>query len=215
MDRTPSDDDPRNRADDEPEAKTGTERERGRERRAGERRDRPSAETAAADAPSAATGSDRTAGAPDPESGRRGGAIGDLLPEATVDSNWWYWIAAVPAYFLLVFALGIGAALLFLFAFALDVAGLAGLGSVIAGLVATLGFVGLALVGLVVAVLFPVAVYVDARAIERADLDIDWRPDPALYGLLALAAVLVTNFVLSVPFAVYYLYRRHQHLGTP
>lgn len=145
---------------------------------------------------------------------RRSGTIDGLLPEATVDSRWWYWIAAVPAYFLLVFALGIGAVLLFLFAFALDVAGLAGLGSVIAGLVATLGVVGLGLLGLLVAVMFPVAVYVDARAVRDAELR-DWRPDPALYGLGALVAVLVTNVVLSVPFAVYYLYLRHKHLGVP
>jgi hypothetical protein len=36
-----------------------------------------------------------------------------------------------------------------------------------------------------------------------------------LWGLLAVVAVLVTNFVLSVPLALYYLYRRHEALGTP
>lgn len=202
MDRTPPDDDPGGRSDAETEtepAETATDRDRTDR---GDEIDAPSAARSASD---------------DERGVRRGGrgTVDALLPEATVDSNWWYWIAAVPVYFLLVLGLGVGAAFLFLFAFALDVAGLAGLGSVVVTLVATVAFVGLGLVGLVVAVMFPVATYVDARAVERAELGGDWNPDPALYALLALAAVLVTNFVLSVPFAVYYLYRRHQHLGRP
>lgn len=138
-----------------------------------------------------------------------------LLPEASVDSNWWYWIAAVPAYFLVMLGLGVAAAFLFVFAFALDLAGLAGLGSVVVTLMAMAGFAILGLLGLVVAVMFPVATYVDARAISRAGRAGDWRPDPLLYGLVALVAVLATNVVLSVPFAVYYLYRRHRELGVP
>jgi hypothetical protein len=32
---------------------------------------------------------------------------------------------------------------------------------------------------------------------------------------VAVVAVLVTNFVLSVPLALYYLYKRHEEVGTP
>ncbi|WP_380680238.1 hypothetical protein [Salinigranum sp. GCM10025319] len=95
----------------------------------------------------------------------------------------------------------------------LDILGLGGLASlsvfvVFGGFAALFGLVGLA-----VAVGFPLALYVDARAIEAAGGE--WRPDPVLWGLSAVVAVLVTNFVLSVPLALYYLYRRHEAIGTP
>jgi hypothetical protein len=139
--------------------------------------------------------------------------LDDLLPAAGVDSRWWYWIAAVPAYFLVTLVGGAVAAGVFLFAGLLDFAGFGGLASVSTFLVfgAVAGLLGL--VGLLVAVLFPVALYVDARAIEA--LDGEWTPDPVLWGLLAVVAVLVTNFVLSVPLALYYLYKRHESVGTP
>jgi hypothetical protein len=131
-------------------------------------------------------------------------ALDGVLPEAGVDSRWWYCVAAVGG------AIGAG---LFVFAGLLDLAGFGGLASfstfVLFGGVAAL----FGLVGVVVAVLFPVGMYVDARAIEA--LDGEWTPDPVLWGLLAVVAVLVTNFVLSVPLALYYLYRRHEALGTP
>ncbi|WP_318567928.1 hypothetical protein [Salinigranum marinum] len=136
-----------------------------------------------------------------------------VLPAADVDSRWWYWIAAVPVYFLVTFVGGAVAAVLFVFAGLLDVLGLGGLASfstfVLFGGVAAL----FGLVGVVVAFAFPVAVYVDARAIEAAGGE--WQPDPVLWGLVAVVAVLVTNFVLSVPLALYYLYKRHEELGTP
>ena len=135
------------------------------------------------------------------------------LPAADVDSRWWYWIAAVPVYFLVTFVGGAIAAVLFVFAGLLDVLGLGGLASVstfvlFGGVAALFG-----LVGVVVAFAFPVAVYVDARAIEATGGE--WQPDPVLWGLVAVVAVLVTNFVLSVPMALYYLYKRREALGTP
>ena len=161
------------------------------------------------------TGETETADAVPPEttteSLRR--SLDDLLPEADADSRWWYWIAAVPLYFLMTLVGGAIAAGLFLFAGLLDFAGLGGLASVstflVFGALASL----FGLVGIVVAVLFPVALYIDTRAIEA--LDREWTPDPVLWGLLAVVAVLVTNFVLSVPLALYYLYRRHESVGTP
>jgi hypothetical protein len=139
--------------------------------------------------------------------------LDDLLPAASVDSRWWYWIAAVPAYFLVTLIGGVFATVLVVFAGVLDILGLGGLAS-LSTFVVFGGFAALfGLVGLAVAVGFPLAVYVDARSIEEAGGE--WRPDPVLWGLSAVVAVLVTNFVLSVPLALYYLYRRHEAIGTP
>jgi hypothetical protein len=158
----------------------------------------------------AASGSDSS---PETTSESLRRTLDGLLPAASVDSRWWYWIAAVPAYFLVTLVGGVFAAVLVVFAGLLDVLGLGGLASLSAFVVFG-GFAALfGLVGLAVAVGFPLAVYVDARAIEEAGGE--WRPDPVLWGLSAVVAVLVTNFVLSVPLALYYLYRRHETLGTP
>lgn len=145
------------------------------------------------------------------ESVRR--TLDDLLPAASVDSRWWYWIAAVPALFAVTLGFGIGAFVLALFGVALDVAGLAGLASFGGFVLFSIGGAILAGTSLLVAILFPVATYVDARAVEESNLA--WRPDPVLYGLAAAAAVIATNFVLSVPLALYYLYKRHGAVGVP
>jgi hypothetical protein len=71
----------------------------------------------------------------------------------------------------------------------------------------------LGLVGLVLTILFPVATYIDARAIAASDAS--WTPDPLVWGLAALATVVVSAFTLSAVLAVYYLYKRHVAVGTP
>lgn len=158
-------------------------------------------------------------GSPDPThdphvvEGRERNALDGLLPEADVDSNWWYWIAAVPAYFALTLLLFGLALVLFLFGLALDLAGGMGFATLSLTALFAIAAVVVALPALLLAVLFPVAMYVDARAVERAA--VGWSPDPVLYGVAALAAVLVTNFVLSVPLACYYLYKRHGAVGRP
>lgn len=129
-----------------------------------------------------------------------------LLPALTPDSRWWYWIAAVPVYFVLSMLLAFGGFLFVVVGVALDIP--FGLFILVA-----IAFVLIGLPGAVLSVMFPLAIYADARAIAGAD--IEWTPDPILYGLLALAAVLITAFVLSVPLALYYLYQRHHHVGTP
>jgi hypothetical protein len=154
----------------------------------------------------------------DPASGTGAGtrdrnALDGVLPDADVDSNWWYWIAAVPVYFLVTLLLGGFAFVAFLTGIGLDLLGGAGVATFGVGLLFVALVALVALPGLLLGVLFPVAIYVDARAIERAALD--WSPDPVLYGLVALAGVLVTNFVVSVPLACYYLYRRHETVGSP
>lgn len=129
-----------------------------------------------------------------------------LLPALTLDSRWWYWIAAVPVYFLLSVLLAFVGFLSVVAGVALDIP----LGLFIP---VVLAFALIGLPGAVLSVMFPLATYADARAVAGAD--IEWTPDPILYGLLALAAVLITAFVLSVPLALYYLYQRHRHVGTP
>ena len=134
--------------------------------------------------------------------------IGDLLPRAGVDSRWWYWIAAIPLYVV------VGAAAVLLFA----VVALFGFGiGFDAGFVVTgllfLVIVGLGLIGLVLSILFPIAMYIDARAIAASGAS--WTPDPLVWGLAALATEVLSAFTLSVVVALYYLYKRHVAVGTP
>jgi len=156
--------------------------------------------------------------------GSRGSDAGSGDAAASVDSKWWYWVAALPLYWVVTTVAGFGFALL-AFTFALTGAGVgAGVGTVAGeptvGVTAGLGLVGLALValavllafaGVVLSLVFPVAVYLDAEAVSDARLD--WRPDPALYGLLGLVGVVIQP--LQVPLAVYYLYKRHESVGRP
>ncbi len=134
--------------------------------------------------------------------------LGDLLPRPGVDSRWWYWIAAIPLYVV------VGAAFVLLFA----VIALLGFGIgfdagfVVAGLLFVV-VLGLGLVGLVLTILFPVATYVDARAVAASDAP--WTPDPLVWGLAALATVVLSAFTLSFVMAIYYLYKRHVAVGTP
>ncbi|SFF76701.1 hypothetical protein SAMN04488063_0203 [Halopelagius inordinatus] len=132
--------------------------------------------------------------------------LGDLLPRADVDSRWWYWIAAVPVSALV--ALVGGVFLLFGFFFDLFLTG----GLLTFGV--TFLFVPVVgLAGLVLTVMYPVATYVDARAV--AESSAEWTPDPLVWGLVALASVVLSAFSLSVVAALYYLYKRHGAVGTP
>ncbi|RLM56876.1 hypothetical protein DVK02_09850 [Halobellus sp. Atlit-31R] len=132
--------------------------------------------------------------------------VGDLPPRASVDSRWWYWIAAIP----LSVVLGVVLAVLFVGAFFFDLFLTGGIATAFGAIVV---FPLLGLVGLVLTVLFPVATYVDARAI--AESEASWTPDPLVWGLAALATVVLTAFTLSVVLALYYLYKRHVAVGTP
>ncbi|MFB6119980.1 MAG: hypothetical protein ABEJ68_02555 [Halobacteriaceae archaeon] len=132
---------------------------------------------------------------------------------APVSSRWWYVVAVTTVYDVLVFA-----ALLLLLPLVL----LAALGAAPGDLPVALGLsmaavlaivVPLALLGMLLALLFPVAIYADAEAVAAANLD--WDPDPFLYGLLGVAGLFSGGAPVQPVLGLYYLYRRHQHVGTP
>jgi len=130
-----------------------------------------------------------------------------------VDSRWWYVVAAATVYEAVVLAaLFVVVPLLLL--------GAVGVG--LADPVAALGLsavalfvlvVPLLLLGMLLALLFPVAIYLDAEAV--ADADCGWAPDSFLYGLLGAAGLVAGGAPIQPIVGLYYLYRRHQHAGVP
>ncbi|GKZ14825.1 hypothetical protein BG842_26375 [Haladaptatus sp. W1] len=142
-----------------------------------------------------------------------------------VQSRWWYWIAAVPV----VFVFWVVTVAWVAFAISLEPNILP---STYDSPIVHAALVSLVAVGIPFAVLiavFPFAVFQDTQAIHRAEQG--WEPPSgnyALTGLLGLAAAVVVwlltsdissaviaGFVLSVPFALYYLRERHDNLGVP
>lgn len=134
-------------------------------------------------------------------------------PQPAVDSNWWYWVAAVPIYVVGGIVAGAVAAMLFVFGVAVDVAGGMGLATAIVVALVVLGGVGYALVGVALSIMFPVGIYLDAKAVAAAD--VSWKPDAVLYLLVGAGSVVLSAFTLSAVVALYYLYRRNQAVGVP
>lgn len=147
------------------------------------------------------------------------------LPETTSDrptgadqeSRWWYWIAAYPVYSLLAVPLAILGLILFT-----TVGAAATPMGPDSGVVGPLLFVAIALLvgiggiyvllGLVLTLMLPVALYVDASEITASEAE--WAPDPILYGLVGLLNFLAAP-VVGIIVAIYYLYRRHERVGVP
>lgn len=125
---------------------------------------------------------------------------------AAVASRWWYGIAALPVVSVLAVALvTVSTALAVGFGllegrFAGPVFGLL----VLFAMVATAAVIAAGL-------LFPIALYLDSRAVANAN--VDWRPDVTVYTGLGVVAAFV--HVLGIAVACYYLYRRHRVVGTP
>ncbi|WP_254545531.1 hypothetical protein [Halomarina pelagica] len=132
---------------------------------------------------------------------------------ATVESRWWLVVAAAAVFWVLAFVVGVLAFLVgmaaFVGGFFLDpsffLPGAFGL--------AFLVVVPLVLLGLVLAVALPVALYFDAKAVREAA--IGWEPDPVLYALVAVVGLFAQGVPIQPAVALYYLYRRHQHVGEP
>jgi hypothetical protein len=134
-------------------------------------------------------------------------------PHAQVTSKWWYVVAAGTVYGVVAAAVFV-AMVPFLFALVLgtgpsDPALAFGLTATTLALVA----VPLALLGTALAIAFPLAIYLDAEAV--ADADLDWSPDPVLYGVVGVVGLFAGGTPIQPAVGVYYLYRRHQHVGRP
>lgn len=90
----------------------------------------------------------------------------------------------------------------------------------VAGTISTLGV-------FLVPPTLPISLYFDARSIERTDCP--WSPNAVYWGGLGLVQLGVWGgpgprigmegrefiYAFTVPLALYYLYLRHQHVGTP
>ncbi|WP_433628863.1 hypothetical protein [Halomicrococcus sp. NG-SE-24] len=129
----------------------------------------------------------------------------------TVDSRWWYVVAATPLVFVVTWILGI-----WFFGLALFSVGLGGGEPFLFGPFAIVAVFVALFVGLLVTamlVLFPVAIYLDAEAVNRAG--VGWQPDSVLYALVAAISAVATGFTLAIPLALYYLWQRHEHVGVP
>lgn len=132
-------------------------------------------------------------------------------------SRWWYWIAAYPIYSLLSIPLVIFGLILFVPFGAIATpmgADPQFVGPLMFSLIVLVVGIGAiyALLGLVLTLMLPVALYIDATEITESELL--WSPDPILYGLVGLLNFLAAP-VVGILIAVYYLYRRHEHVGTP
>lgn len=135
-------------------------------------------------------------------------------PLDAADSRWWYWIVAYLVTSILFVPFVVVAVLAFLAP--VVVVGPGGGPTVgaprVLFLLFTLLVFGFAVLAFGVFVMLPVALYMDARQVARADLD--WEPDPLLYGGLGLLQFFVTP-VVGLVVALYYLYRRHEEVGVP
>lgn len=132
-------------------------------------------------------------------------------------SRWWYWIAAYPVYSLLSIPLVILGLILFVPFGAVATpmgADPQFVGPLMFSVIALVVGIGAiyALFGLVLTLMLPIALYVDATEITESE--ILWSPDPILYGLIGLLNFLAAP-VVGILVSIYYLYRRHEYVGTP
>lgn len=133
------------------------------------------------------------------------------LPVQVRNSRWWYWIAAVPVLYTVLFAV----LAVFIVPFILNDLGLVEFG-VVFGLdessVALLA-AAIALPSFLLTLILPYALYRDIGILEKHGAATAWDPDQDEYAILGAAGIFVTGvgFIVSV----YYLYQRHTHIGTP
>lgn len=125
---------------------------------------------------------------------------------ASVDSRWWYGVAALPIASVLAFlVVGLATGVVVVSgALNSDVAG------PVFGLLVLLGMLSVASV-IAAGIALPVSLYFDGRAVTGAS--VDWQPDVTRYAVLGLLGALVHPLGIAV--ACYYLYRRHRYVGVP
>lgn len=117
-------------------------------------------------------------------------------------SRWWWWIAGLPL------SVGFWALTVLWVTIATEGTGLLADPLHSAAALAT---VGLGIPLLVIAAMFPVAVYYDGQALRKV-AQFDWNPT---HLCATAAATLLTGPLLSVPFACWYLWQRHLAVGVP
>ena len=136
-----------------------------------------------------------------------------------VESRWWIVVAAAAAFWAFAFVVGL---FVFLFVLTGTLGGVAAgaPGDVLPGIFFPVGFglvalvvVPIALLGLALGLLLPVALYLDAEAVGRAE--VEWTPDPILYALVGTVGLFAQGTPVQPAVALYYLYQRHRHVGTP
>lgn len=118
-----------------------------------------------------------------------------------LDSEWWYWVAVTPLFG------GLIALALSGLTVTLTIRPESNLSLLLPALVA------LTLLSLVFGVAFPLALYRDAEAIDAAG--VAWAPDGRRYAALGALSVVASAFLGTIPLGVYYLAKRHRHVGTP
>ncbi|WP_256685574.1 hypothetical protein [Halococcus qingdaonensis] len=130
-------------------------------------------------------------------------------------SRWWYGIAATLVLLLLGWIGWAGVRLTTTIVPETDPSQLAPHG--IESLVVLLGTFVFVVATWTSAPIFTISLFMDARAVGRGDFE--WRPNQYLYGLVGLlhlgALFTVVVYAVTMPVALFYLYRRHRHVGTP
>jgi hypothetical protein len=130
-------------------------------------------------------------------------------------SRWWYGIAATLVLLLLVWVAWAGVRLTTAVVPGTDPSQLVPHG--IESLVFLLGTFVSVVATWASAPIFTISLFMDARRVRQSNLD--WRPNQYLYGLVGLvhlgALFTVVVYAVTMPVALFYLYRRHQYVGTP
>lgn len=124
----------------------------------------------------------------------------------SVDSRWWYGVAALPVVSVLSLAIVGLATGIAVFSGALD----SDAAGPVFGFLVLLGMVAAAAV-IASGIVLPVSLYLDGRAISSNE--VAWHPDVRRYAALGVVGALFHPIGIAV--ACFYLYRRHRRVGVP
>lgn len=128
------------------------------------------------------------------------------LPPSVRNSRWWYLIAAVPAFYLLVIVF------ISLFVIPAITGGSWSPLSLNEPLIAQIAVI-LAIPSFLITLILPYALYRDIGLLNESEVPTEWEPDQHEYAIAGAAGIFVTGVSFGV--SVYYLYQRHVHLGVP
>ncbi len=117
----------------------------------------------------------------------------------SVDSNWWWGVAAVPIWIV------IGVMMLFASILLMIVVPEAGI------MIGFLFLIVWALGAAVLDLLIVIAIYFDARAVE--DAGVEWETTGDTYLMIAAIGLMVP--MIHTVLSLYYLHQRRQYVGVP